>query len=26
VAGWVFVLSMFAAGFLFAALFRRFWS
>lgn len=26
VAGWVFVIAMFAAGFLFAALFRRFWS
>ncbi len=26
VAGWVFVIAMFAAGFLFAPLFRRFWS
>lgn len=26
VAGWVFVIAMFAAGFLFAALFRRYWS
>jgi uncharacterized membrane protein YedE/YeeE len=25
-AGWIFVIAMFAAGFLFAALFRRFWS
>jgi uncharacterized membrane protein YedE/YeeE len=25
-AGWVFVIAMFAAGFLFAALFRRYWS
>ena len=25
-AGWIFVLSMFAAGFLFAAIFRRYWS
>ena len=26
VAGWVFVIAMFAAGFLFAAVFRRYWS
>lgn len=26
VAGWIFVIAMFATGFLFAALFRRFWS
>lgn len=25
-AGWVFVIAMFASGFLFAALFRRYWS
>jgi uncharacterized membrane protein YedE/YeeE len=25
-AGWVFVVAMFASGFLFAALFRRYWS
>jgi uncharacterized membrane protein YedE/YeeE len=25
-SGWVFVIAMFAAGFLFAAMFRRFWS
>jgi uncharacterized membrane protein YedE/YeeE len=25
-SGWVFVIAMFAAGFLFAAIFRRFWS
>ena len=25
-AGWVFVIAMFAAGFLFAAVFRRYWS
>jgi uncharacterized membrane protein YedE/YeeE len=26
VAGWVFVVAMFTAGFLFAAIFRRYWS
>jgi uncharacterized membrane protein YedE/YeeE len=26
VSGWVFVIAMFAAGFAFAAIFRRFWS
>jgi uncharacterized membrane protein YedE/YeeE len=26
VAGWIFVIAMFAAGFLFAAVFRRYWS
>lgn len=25
-AGWIFVIAMFAAGFLFAAVFRRYWS
>ena len=25
-AGWIFVIAMFASGFLFAALFRRYWS
>ncbi len=25
-AGWIFVIAMFATGFLFAAIFRRFWS
>lgn len=25
-AGWVFVIAMFAGGFFFAALFRRYWS
>jgi hypothetical protein len=25
-AGWVFVIAMFASGFIFAALYRRFWS
>ncbi len=26
IAGWVFVISMFISGFLFAAIFRRLWS
>lgn len=26
IAGWIFVIAMFASGFAFAALFRRFWS